>query len=141
MDDRKRKRRKGEYLVETALVLLPFVLTLTGVFDVGQVLFFHATLHERAQAGVRYAIVHSYDAQTIQNFVVYNAPAPNGHALFGLQTSMVSVTRLDQGTQSDRIEVRIANYPVAFYSPLLARYHLLPVFRAVMPVESLGATN
>jgi len=137
----KRRRLRGQSLVETALVLLPFVLTLLGAFDVGQVLFLHATLHERARAGVRYAVVHGYDAPTVQNFVVYNSATPAGPRLFGLQTSMVTVTRYDLGTGNDRIEVKISNYPMRFFSPLLSRFQLRPVFRATMLVESLGATD
>jgi len=137
----KRKRLGGQTLVETALVILPFVLTLLGAFDVGQVLFLYATFHERARAGVRYAVVHSYDEPTIQNFVVYNSATPAGPRLFGLQTTMVTVTRYDQGTENDRIEVKISDYPVRFFSPLLSRFHLQPVFRSTMLVESLGATD
>ena len=137
----KRKKLRGQTLVETALVIIPFVLTLLGAFDVGQVIFLHATLHERARAGVRYAVVHGYDVQTVKNFVVYNSATAAGPRLFGLQTTMVTVTRYDQDTENDRIEVKISDYPVRFFSPLLSKFHLQPVFRSTMLVESLGATD
>lgn len=137
------RRRRGAHLIETALVLVPFVFTLVGILDMGQFLFFYQTYRERVRAAARYAVVNPYDTQAITNVVLYNSPTtpPGGTALFGLTPSMVTVTRYDQGTSNDRIEVAIANPPVVFFSPLLAGYQLHPVFRAVMPVESLGATD
>lgn len=134
------RSRKGAHVVETALVLLPFVFTLIGVLDFGQLLFFYQTFRARAHSGARYAAVNPYNSQTIANVVAYGATTGSGKGRFGLTPSMVTVTRYDQGTAYDRIEVKI-NYPLAFISPLLAKYKLTPVFRSVMPVESLGATN
>ena len=107
-------------MVESALVLLPFVLTLIGILDMGQVLFFYETLHERARAGARYAAVNSYDPLAIKNVVVYNTAGGTGSPLFGLNTSMVTVNRYDLATPEERVEVTISNYPVKLFSPLLA---------------------
>jgi hypothetical protein len=143
-ENRSWRSRKGGSVLESGLVLLLLLITIIGVFDMGQLLFFHQTFRERVRAGVRYAVVHTYDAQQIRNMVLYNSPtAPPGDppGLFGLRPAMVTVTRYDQGTADDRIEVRISSYPFTFLSPLLAGRSLNPVFRAVMPIESLGATD
>jgi hypothetical protein len=139
-----RNQRRGAVLLESALVLLALLITLVGVLDFGQLLFFHQSFRERVRAGVRYAVVHTYDPAQIRNMVVYNSTtAPPGEppGLFGLTPAKVTVTRYDQGTADDRIEVCISNYPLGFLSPLLAGQTLNPVFRAVAPVEGLDATD
>ncbi len=107
----------------------------------GQLLFFYQTFQERARAGARYAAVNTYDPETIKNLVVYNSASGSGSALFGLRTSMVNVNHYDAGAVSERLEIGITSSPVRFFSPLLAGRNLSPVFRAVIPVESLGATD
>lgn len=140
MMERARKRR-GQAMVESALVLLTLVLTILGILDLGQFLFFQATFRERVRSGVRYAVVHAYDPEQIANFVLYDSPVAAGRPLFGLTQSMIAVARRGENTPDDRIEVTISNAPLKMYSPFLARFSARPVFRAVMPVESLGATN
>ena len=112
------------------------------VLDIGQVMFFQAMLMDRVRAGARYAVVNSYDANVLKNVVVFNAAvAPLGAetGLFGLKTSMVTSNRFDPEGPSDRIEVIIANFPLAFYGPFLAATFPNRTFRAVMPSHSLGA--
>ncbi len=138
------RRERGSTLIEGALILLVFLSSLLGVIDLGQVLFFHLMLADRVRAGARFAIVNNYDTAAIANMVVYNsitAPGGGGSGLFGLKTSMVSVNRYDIGTSADRIEVDISNFPIAFYSPLLAGPLSPRTFHSVMPIESLGASQ
>jgi hypothetical protein len=138
---RRGRKSRGEAMVESALVLLTLTLTILGILDLGQFLFFQATFRERVRTGVRYAIVHHYSPEQVSNFVLYGSPAPSGRPLFGLAASMISVSRYGEDTPDDRIEVTISNAPLQMYSPFLARFPARPVFRAVMPVESLGAAN
>src|SRR5437016_3931391 len=115
--------RRGSAMVESALVVLVFVIAIVELLDIGQVVFFYSMLTDRAQAGLRYALLNTSDPAVIANVVAYNnpsAPTGSGSGLFGLQTSMVTVNRYNTGTPSDRIEVAISNFPVAFYGPLLA---------------------
>jgi Flp pilus assembly protein TadG len=138
------KRRRGSTIVEASLILIVFLMVLVEVLDIGQVMFFQAMLLDRARAGARYAAVNSYDAATIKNVMVYNAatvPAGSQAGLFGLRTSMVSSTRYDPGGPTDRIEVVISNFPLAFYGPFLAATFPNRTFRAVMPSQSLGAAE
>ena len=141
----RQNRRRGSALLESSLVLLVFLATLLGTIDFGQILFFHLMLADRVRAGARFAIVSSYDPVQIANVVVYNsATAPsisNTTGLFGLTPSMVQITRYDAGTNTDRVQVAIANFPIAFYSPWISGSLSPRTFRAVMPIESLGATQ
>ncbi len=137
--------RRGQALVEAALVLLVLLTLVFGILDFGQLLLFHQGLTERAGAGARYAVAHTFDPQAITNVVLYNSPTPpsgNTPGLFGLTASEVTVTRYDAGDpQNDRIEVEIHDFPMRFYSPLIAGPYQHRPFRVLRPVESLGATN
>jgi hypothetical protein len=134
-------KQRGEAMLESTLVLLTLALTILGILDLGQFLFFQAAFRERVRTGVRYAIVHHYDPEQVSNFVLYGSATPSGRPLFGLSESMISVARHGENTPDDRIELTISNAPLRMYSPFLARFSARPVFRAVMPVESLGAAN
>jgi hypothetical protein len=135
--------RRGSTLVESAIVLLLFLVMLIGILDVGQVLFFHCFLNERVRAGVRYAVVHGYNAPEIQNVVAYNSKAPPDGAsgLFGLTPSMVQVNHYSSGTADERIEVSVSTFTMHFLSPWLMRDFTPGPFRAVMPIESAGTAQ
>ncbi len=117
--------RRGQSLVESALVTLVFLTLLIGVLDVGQVLFVHQTLVERARHALRWGTVRPFDATAIRNIVLYNRSAladgnPPGPGLFNLTPGMVSVTRQDASLPADRIVLRISGYPFRFYTPFIA---------------------
>ncbi len=136
------RKRRGAAIVESALVSLVFIVTLIGAMDITQFLFFHQALRERARAGVRYAVTHTYNPDILRNFVLWNSPERrDGPGLFGLRPDMVSVQRYGAGTEADRIEVRIENFPLRLFTPWLAGRVMHPVFRSVEPVESLGAPD
>jgi Flp pilus assembly protein TadG len=137
------RKSRGSTLVESAIVLLMFVVILLGVMDFAQILFFHHVLSERVRSSVRYAVVHPYDATAIQNFVAYDSPTvpPGGVGLFGLSPSMVQVNRYEAGTADDRVRVTISTYRMRFLSPWLAGTFTPGPFSAVMPLESGGAAN
>ncbi|HWR53496.1 MAG TPA: TadE family protein [Bryobacteraceae bacterium] len=137
-----RGARRGAAMVEGALIALAFIVTVTGALEVSQMFFFHQAFRERVRAGVRYAVVHEYSPELVRNFVLYNSPEPKtGRGFLGLEPSLVSVNRYDTGGDTDRIEVSIRSYPLRFFTPWLAGRTFQPVFRAVQPVESLGATD
>ena len=131
-------------MVEMALTMLVFFTLLIAVLDFGQVLFFHQAMTERATAGARWAVVHSFhatDTSNIKNAVVYNTatPAAGAKGLFGLTTGMVTVTPLPSASNLKAIQVSIT-FDMYLFTPGLAR-KLTRTFRAVRPVESLGATT
>ena len=131
---------RGSTLVESSIILLVFLVILTGILDVGQVLFFHHVLTERVRAGARYAAVHAFDPGAIRNVVSYNSASapPGGGGLFGLDPSLVEVNRYDEGTAKARIEVSVSTFTLHFASPWLMRDFTPQPFRAVVPIESGG---
>ena len=122
MIDQFRNKERGSLLVESALVLLAFVLIVVSVFDFGQVLFLHQSITERVRAALRYGTVNSYDGAAIQNYVIYGQPAPPASASpdFSLTPAMVSVQRAEAGTTDDRVTITVSNYPYLFLSPFIA---------------------
>jgi Flp pilus assembly protein TadG len=117
------RSERGQGMVETALVLLIFLMLLIGVIDFGQVMFFHQSLVERARAAARYGAIHPTDITGIQNVAVYNTATYSGSpAILGnMTTSMVNVQDLDANTPEARIMVTISGYPIHFISPYIAK--------------------
>jgi len=66
LDRRQRERRKGQALVEFALVIPLFLLLLVGLFDLGRAVFAYNTLTNAAREGARIAIVNQYKPSIIQ---------------------------------------------------------------------------
>ena len=116
---------RGQSMVETALILLVYLMILIGIIDFGQVLYFHQSLVERARAAARYGAIHPTDTTGIQNMAVYNVSTYSGGAppaiLGGMTTSMVDVQNPDVNTVAARVVVTISGYPIVFISPYIAK--------------------
>jgi hypothetical protein len=99
-----------------------FFMLLMGILDFGQMLFFRASIGERMRGALRGGAI-AYDATAIQNYVLYGTrtPADGATPSLNLTSSMVSVTRLDANTSADRVQITVSNYPIVFFSPVLAR--------------------
>jgi Flp pilus assembly protein TadG len=57
---RRRQNRRGQALVEFALVIPIFLLVLVAIFDLGRAVFAYNTLTNAAREGARIAIVNQY---------------------------------------------------------------------------------
>ena len=119
----KKSGRRGQALVETALILVSFLAMLIGAMDFGQILFFHQSLVERVRSGVRWGAVHAFDATSVKNMIRYNqTTAPDGVQPFlGISDSNITVSVLDSGASTERIQVAIVNYQFYFLSPWIAK--------------------
>lgn len=118
------KRRRGQSTVEGALVILVFLATLIGIFDLGQVLFIHQTFVARVRSAARYAVLNPSETDAIKNMALYGqttVPAGATSGVFGLDASMITVTRSDSGTNEDRVVVSIVNYPYRLFSPWIGQ--------------------
>jgi len=123
MNGNANKGRRGQALIESALILVSFLAILISAFDFGQLLFFHQFLVERTSAGVRWAAVHAFDETKIKNMIRYNQPTqPDGAQPFlGLTNSNIAVTVLDSGAPTERIQIAIVDYQYHFFSPWIAK--------------------
>jgi len=108
--------------VESALVLIVFMVMLIGVFDVAQMLYVHTSITERIRGALRWAVVNTYDETAIRNYVLYGqTTAPqNGSTLFSMTTSMVDVQRVGEGTTDDRIVITVSNFKYTLLSPFVS---------------------
>jgi Flp pilus assembly protein TadG len=118
------RSRRGGALLESVLTLIVFLTLFIGIFDVGEMLFIHQTLTDRARNAVRWGAVNAFDATSIQNLVLYGATAPaqGQTASFGLTASNVTVSRPagSAGTPEDRVIVTVT-YPVSLISVFLGQ--------------------
>ena len=120
---RSRKHRRGQSLIESALVLVIALPILLGIMDFGQFLYFHQALSDRTRAAARWGAVNPFDSAKIANVAIYNDPAgPTNGASMALPylntrpgtDGYVSATLSDAGTDDARITVTIASYPYSF---------------------------
>ena len=127
---KKRNNQNGQVFVESALVLLVFLSFLLGTLDVGQYMYFHQSLTERARAAARYGAVNWSDRTGIQNVAVFNDPSGTtngaGAILPSLTTEMVAVclpgdtSCADPGNTIDSvITVTISGYQMVTFNLLM----------------------
>ena len=119
------EKRRGQAMVEAALIMLVFLATLIGIMDLGQLLFIHQSLLERVRWASRWGVVQQpFDADKVKNMVLYAQPtAPSGatSGFLGLTSDKVEVIVTDPGTERGRINVSILNYNYYFFNPLIQR--------------------
>ena len=121
LSSRRKTSSRGSTLVEGAFVLIVFCVLFIGIVDLAQLMFVHQFLTERVRGASRYAVVNDFDAASIQNMVLYGqVDDPGTGGVFGVTRSMVQATRLDAGTSEERVIVRVADYPIQFYTPVAA---------------------
>ena len=134
-----RNQEKGSAMLESALVLLLSLVLLIGIMDFGQILFLRQSVHERVRAGLRAGVI-TYEPTAIKNMVLYGtaSPAEGAQPSFNLTSSMVTVTRLDANEASDRVQVSVTNYPLDFYTPMMARR---VIGRPIVVVQAMEAGN
>jgi len=116
-----RSNQRGQALVEAALTITAFFAIFLGIIEIGQILFVHQTLVERAREAVRWAAVNTWDDTNspplVQNMVLYGTTTPDQSAqpIFGLSTSNVSAPRPEPDySAGDRIVVTVSGYALTF---------------------------
>jgi ABC-type sulfate transport system permease subunit len=124
---RRQKRSRGAVFVETGLVLVVFMFMVMGAFDFAQFLFIHQALVDRGRSAARWGAVNDPTNTTaIQNMVLYNQTTVpvNGSGVFGVNSSMVSVSTQGSGTSDYRLIVSITNSPYTMISPIIGGTHM-----------------
>jgi len=100
--------RRGQSLVESALVLGAFMAMLLGMGATGESLFVRQTLADRARLAARWGALHSYDPAAIRRVVLYGVadPAPGDSPFFALKPEAVEVS--NPGCPGPRCRVSVA---------------------------------
>ena len=139
---RRQKQSKGAVIIETGLIFVAFVFMLMGAFDFAQFLFIHQALVDRARSSARWgAVSDPTNSSAIQNMVLYNqttVPVGATSGVFGLTSSMVTVSTADSGTDDYRLIVTITNYPYTMISPIIGGTYTGPNILISIP---LGLTS
>lgn len=123
-----RMRQRGQALIEASLLFLAFFVLMIGMLDLGQMLFLHTTLTERAQSAVRWGVTNNYDPASITNLVLYGntSPGQSDQPFWGLSTSNVTVTNPGCGPNPNidcRVTVVISGYTYNLFSAaMIGRY-------------------
>jgi len=137
---RQTRKKRGQAMIEAALVCLILVNVLIGTLDIGQVLFIRQTFTARVRAAARYGAVTNADETAIKNMVRYGqATVPDGApaGVFGLTAGMISVEKLDVGASEQRVVVTISGFPYRFYTPWIHGVFTGRNITASAPLETL----
>lgn len=146
---------QGVYVVEFAIIGLLLFTLLFGVLEMGRLHFTVGALNEAARRGARLAAVCLInDPVVLQRAIFNDAGDSSSSSLIGnLQTSHLTLTYLDENgavvansgdpasLSSIRfVQLSIENFPFTLLIPApLGGDIILPVFRAILPRESLGS--
>ena len=133
------RKRKGQAMLESAMVLTAAIMLLVGTFDLGQIFFLHNSLVERTRLTARYAASNYGDTTAVTNYFLYGSPTqtPGITSTFmQVAPSMVSVTRYDANTNNDRMEVKVHDYPYQFITPYLSGIYTGKPIVATAPTET-----
>jgi Flp pilus assembly protein TadG len=140
------RRESGQAIIETCLTLFVLLAFLVGTVDMGQFLYFHQSLVERARAAARYGAVNPADRDGIRNVAVYNDPAGSANGATPLipdmTTGMVAVCLpgdvdcADPATGPDwRVTVTITGYRMTTFNLIMPRSFTNKAITASLPSE------
>lgn len=124
----KRRRRKGQALLEASLLFLVFFVMMIGMLDVGQMLFLHAFLVDRTWTAARWGRWNPYDPTTMTNLVLYGktSPADGDQPFWGMSSSNVTVTNPGCGPNPNidcRVTIAVSGYTYNLFSAaILGKY-------------------
>jgi Flp pilus assembly protein TadG len=141
-------RRKGQSLVEFALLLPIFVLAVVVIFDLGRAVYYYSAIHNAAREGTRYGIVYPKDAAGMEQKAVEYAIG------LGLDVTNVKagsgISQPVGGFANPTVKV-IVEYCFTPVTPLVERLlpkkfecgdkrELLLIAKAVMRTEAIPST-
>lgn len=111
--------RRGQSLVESALVLAAFMGLLVGMASIGESLFVRQTLADRARMAARWGALNAFDPVAVRRVVLYGTarPAPGDTAFFGLKAQAVEVADPGCPGPDCRLSVAIPEYGIRSVEP------------------------
>jgi hypothetical protein len=122
-----RRPRRGQALVEAALILFIVICTVIAIMDFSQLLFTHQLLVERSRTALRWGMINKWDGtgDKIAIMVLYGRPTGGtGPGALGLTRAKVRVT-YTPGTAAKpndaRLPIAIVDYGYRFFTPFIAR--------------------
>jgi hypothetical protein len=140
----KKRGQRGSAMVESALVLLPFMAMTMGIVNLGLNFFLIDALQDRAALGARYASLNPTDTVGATNMLLYGSPtgAKDGDSIvpppgyMGMDAANVSMVRLDPGLPTERVQVGIYGYKLPMFIPGVSPDWIGKPITATVPVET-----
>jgi Flp pilus assembly protein TadG len=132
---------RGTTLVEFAIALSVFLVTMFGVIEFGRAIWVHNALADAARRGARYAVLHSAsEAAAVKNVVVYGDPAGGTQTTVpNLTTDNVSVNYANSfGLNQGTVSVSVTNYEFQFVVPIVGATITMPAYTTTLTGESVG---
>jgi hypothetical protein len=113
--------RKGQSLVEFALIIPAFFLMAIMVFDLGRAVYYSSTIHNAAREAARYGIVHPGDITGMEDRAIdYAIGLGLTHSNFSPAPTIINPTnRSDLPTPSVKIYI---DYTFSPATPLVSRF-------------------
>ncbi|MNF88311.1 TadE-like protein [compost metagenome] len=152
-----RKRMRGVYVVEFAIIGLLLFILLFGVLEMGRLFFTVNALNETVRRGARLAAVCDIHDPHILHRALFNeagASGSNSSLITNLQTLNLVLAYFDEdgdtvtnpndlsspsGFRAIRyVQLRVEDFTFDLLIPVLGGNIDLPVFRSTLPRESLG---
>ena len=135
-----RSSERGATLVEYALALSVFLVSMFAVIEFGRAIWTHNALADAARRGARYAALHSSaEAAAVRNVVVYGDPAGGSEAMIpNLTTTNVAVNYSGFGLNQGTVTVSITNYQFQFVVPIVGTTITMPAYSTTLTGESVG---
>ena len=151
-----RKRMRGIYVVEFAIIGMLVFTLLFGVLEMGRLYFTVNALDEAARRGARLAAVCNISDPVVLRRAIFNAATDAGTSqlITSLATSNLTLTYLDvngavvanpgdlvsvNGFRAIRyVQLSLQNFVFNLFIPGLGVPITLPAFKATLPRESLG---
>jgi len=128
--------RRGQTLVEFALLIPVFILLVVVVFDLGRAIYYYSAIYNAAREGVRFGAVHPDDTTGMRNTTINYA--------FGLGLALANVTAGPGtpepvgGFDNPTVKVRVV-YSFTPVTPLVER--LLPGGQLTLTSEAVMRTE
>lgn len=131
---------RGATLVEFAIALTVFLVSMFAVIEFGRALWAHNALADAARRGARYATLNlASDGEKVKNVVVYGDENGGTQPLVpNLSTTNVSVNYSQFGLNKGTVSVSITNYQFQFVLPLLGTSITMPNYTTTLTGESVG---
>ena len=156
----RRRSRSGSVVIETSLSFLAFAAMLFGAFDVGQFLFIHQALVDRARFAARWGVANdpattcttpasqtgAVGCDQIKNMVLYNQTSAGTSAFFNLPTTCTKNSNTSvptagtcaqywyANTDNAVVTVTIIGYRYSTFSPYFAGSYTSPNIEVTVPV-------
>lgn len=136
---RRNQRQKGAAMLESALIIVVFMVMLIAIFDISMYLFLTHSVKERCRQALREGVVQPYNVTAIENVVLYgNSTAPEGsEPSFHLNREMIDVQRFDAGSSEDRLTLTISGYRYRLLTPTLTGAPIEFNFRSTASYEGI----